>query len=71
MHKHVKQTTHTSSINYSRETTLNSLTCISLKLLDMTAMSRLSNAITEENTYMDFAESVGHDSNWQVKQHGY
>lgn len=68
MHKHVQQTTHTLGISYTRETTLNSLTCISLKVLDMTAMSRLSNAITEENTYMDFAEGVGQDCTQQIKQ---
>ena len=34
----------------------------------MSPISRLSNTITEENTYLDFVEGVGHDSNQHVKQ---
>ena len=34
----------------------------------MTSMTRLSNTITEVNTYLDLVQGVGHDCNQQVKQ---
>ena len=44
------------------------LTCTSLKVLDVTGIRRWNSTIKDANTHLYFAEGVGHHGNQQVEQ---